>query len=289
MLQEGEYTKNEIIERFASVGIQVTRPLIIRYIEQFQNYGVKVCHRVNEHRQKVYYINKADTNLEFTREEMDAISDAKKLLIAQKNYDRIRKTMRLFYKLAKCMKDKDMLREFVDFGYYSTVNWYLVKQLEKHCKQKDVIALRYIVPQGECRIITIHADALKVSNWSQRLYLHGVFEGSKHFSHLPVDRIFMIKNVVKRSKRFDIVTNMLTYVVSKKLYEKMYVDAREKIVETNGDKVTIERPIDDDFYLIQRLLSFCPEIYYISDERIKTLFKEKLEILKASYDDTIDR
>ena len=31
-------------------------------------------------------------------------------------------------------------------------------------------------------------------------------------------------------------------------------------------------------------MSFCPDLYYISDEKIRNKVKEKLEILKTSYE-----
>jgi len=289
LLADGEHTKSDIIEEFRRANISVGRSLINKYIEQCDQHGIEIESKINAKRENVYFLKKTEPCLNFTREELDVISDVKKLLIAQKNYTRIRKTMRLFYKLSKYIKDNDIQREFIDFGYYSTVNWFLVNQLEKHCKNKDLIELEYILPRGECMNIILHADCLKVSSWSQRLYLHGVFQGSKHFSHLPVDRIFMVKNVINKAQSFEISSNILTYTVSKSLYKQMPPDSEEKIIEETEDKLIVERRIDDDFYLIQRLLSFCPEIYHISDERIRTLFREKLEILKTSYGDGFDR
>ena len=47
--------------------------------------------------------------------------------------------------------------------------------------------------------------------------------------------------------------------------------------------------LETNFYIIQRLMSFCPDLYYISDENIKNKVKEKLSILKASYDKEFDK
>lgn len=284
-----EYTKNEIIEEFKKADMPIAKSLINKYIEQCNQNGFEIKSKVNNKRENVYYIEKEETALELSDEELDVISDVKKLLVLQKDYNKIRKTMHLFYEISKYIEDKDVQREFIDFGYYSTLNWFLVKQLEKHCEEKNLITFEYILPQGACKLITMHADSLKVSEWSQRLYLHGVFEGGRHFSHLPVDRIFAIKSVEQKAKRLDMSTENLVYTVSKEAYEKAYQDKKEEIIGEDGEKVTIERPADDEFYLIQRLLSFCPDLYYVSNSRIKDLFKEKLETLKTLYDDGIDR
>ena len=88
---------------------------------------------------------------------------------------------------------------------------------------------------------------------------------------------------------FKDVQDNLIYKVSKTIYEKSFADEKEKIIDKNGDIITIQRPIDDEFLIIQRLLYFCPEIYYISDEKIKMLFKEKLQSVRAYYSNEVDR
>ena len=70
--------------------------------------------------------------------------------------------------------------------------------------------------------------------------------------------------------------------------DKMFVDEKESVLRIEEDKITLERPIDDEFYIIQRLLQFCPKIYYVSDERIRNLLKEKLLLIKAMYGGKID-
>ncbi len=289
LLIDDDYTKAQIIEKFSENGVNIQRSLITNYIERFHKCGIDIKSKVNEKREKVYYYEKKETDLFFTKEEMQAISDAKKILISQKNYDRIRKTMRLFYKLSRYIKDEDDKLKFIDFGYYSTINWNLLRRLEWHCKNKDVVSLDYILPTGGNKIITMRADSIKTSTWSNRIHLHGLLCDRKYFMHLPIDRIYMVKEVIKEKESFSDIQNNLIYKVSKKIYEKSFVDDKEQIIETNKDVVTIKRPIDDEFYIIQRLLSFCPMIYDISNERIKMLLKEKLELVKALYSNEIDR
>ena len=286
---DDDYTKAQIIEKFSENGVNIQRSLITNYIERFHKCGIDIKSKVNEKREKVYYYEKKETDLFFTKEEMQAISDAKKILISQKNYDRIRKTMRLFYKLSRYIKDEDDKLKFIDFGYYSTINWNLLRRLEWHCKNKDVVSLDYILPTGGNKIITMRADSIKTSTWSNRIHLHGLLCDRKYFMHLPIDRIYMVKEVIKEKESFSDIQNNLIYKVSKKIYEKSFVDDKEQIIETNKDVVTIKRPIDDEFYIIQRLLSFCPMIYDISNKRIKMLLKEKLELVKALYSNEIDR
>ena len=93
----------------------------------------------------------------------------------------------------------------------------------------------------------------------------------------------MIKEVVKRNVRFDMAIDVLTYKTSKDMYESADKDIKEKVSEIKNNIVTVKRPIEDNFFLIQRLLYFCPDLYYISDSKIKSMVREKLLILKNSY------
>lgn len=289
LIVEQEQSKKALIEKFESFGIKITPTLITNYIHRLIRNGFKIKTKINEKREKLYYFEKEKFNLFFNKEEFCVISDLKKLVIAQKNYDRIRKTMRLFYKLSQFVENEDLKLKLIDFGYYSTINWNLVMQLEEHCEQKNLILIDYILPQGGNKILKITADRLKISTCSQRLYLHGVLDGAKRFLFLPVDRIFMVKKIIKKNNYLDAIQNTLTYTVNKNIYDKLIADDEEKVIEVKDGKITLERVIDDEFYMIQRLLHFCPEIYYVSDERIKNLLKEKLMLVKAIYGNKLDR
>lgn len=288
LLFRGACTKDYIIEQFAKNNMSITKPLITHYINEFVEKGFDVEFKINQKRQKVYYFKTTKPELNFTIQEMAVISDVKKLFISQKKYKQIRLLMRIFYEVSKYINNQETLEEFINFGYYSTLNWHLVGQLEAHCKNKNMIVLDYLLPSGGNKILNVHAHGLKVSEWSDRLYLHCVLEGANAFSTLPVDRIFMVKKILEKNKEFDLGLDNLTYVVSKKVFDELEKDPHEKVVRIEDDKITLQRMSDDDFYTLQRLLSFCPDVYYISDNRVAKLYKEKLEMIKAVYDERIE-
>lgn len=286
ILSKQNCTKNEIVRKFKQINIPITKTLINHYVNHFIENGINIETKINKSREKVYILKNSEIKIEIMPDELCVISDVKKLLLTQKSYDRIRKTMRLFYKISNYIKDRETVAEFVNFGYFSTINWGLVSQLEKHCDENDVISIDYIMPKGGNRHIDVHVADLRIGEWSQRLYLRCVLDGAKEFSSLPVDRIYMVKKVLKNNQRFDYVADVLNYVVSKKTFDKAKPDSKEKVVRFEGDKVVLERIVEDDFYTIQRLLYFCPDVYSISDSRIKRMFLEKLEIMKSVYDDS---
>mgnify|MGYP003571312352 CR=1 FL=1 len=283
LLNQKDYTKNEIVEEFSKIGEKITKPSINSYIKKLleNNIDIKV---LNNKSSNVYHLETPEPVLKLTDYELKSLDEIKKVVIAQKDYNKIRKFIRILYKFVLNVQDEQKAHRFFDFGYYSNVNWGLVRKLETHCKNKDLIEIDYMLPLGKNRKITIYPLELKIVDWSDRLYLWGVFENANQISYLPVDKIFMITKVKKKNCPFDFKNNILTYAISKALYEETELNSSETLVKLTDKYAFIQRKIIDEFYLVQRLMSFCPDLYYISDERIKNLVKEKLLQVKSNYE-----
>ena len=283
LLFEKDCTKKEFLKEFEKIGIKTSSSAINNYIDKLIKNGIKIEILKNKNK-NVYHINKPLIKLDLTEDELSAIQDVKKLLFAQKNYNKIRKVVRLFYKLIFAAKGDELKSRLLDFGYYSSLNWHLVRTLEKHCKTKDIIQIDYMLADGLNKKLIIHVDDLKIGDWSNKLYLWGVLANTNHLSYLPVDRIYMIEKIIRKNVPIEPSINTLTYKISKKLFEEIQLNSKEKLVSLDEKYATITRPLEDNFYIIQRLMSFCPDLYYISDEKIKNMVKEKLKILKAAYE-----
>ena len=106
LLSSNEYTKNQIMEKFEQNGMSITKSLITNYINSLIDNGLKINIKINSKREKVYSLEEKKVPLIFSENELKLISSLKKILISQKNPTRIRRTMRLFYKLA-CLTDKN--------------------------------------------------------------------------------------------------------------------------------------------------------------------------------------
>lgn len=284
ILTKSAQTKKQIAKIFEENNIKIAKSSITNYINKLIKNGINITTKTNGGNEKIYYLEKNNSYINLNKKELNAISDIKKLLIAQKDYNKIRKTMRLFYRIACFIKDEETKLNFIDFGYYSTINWRLVETLEKHCKSKDIITIDYIMPNGTNKLITLHVDDITISEWSERLYLQGVFKYSKQFSHLPIDRIYMVKKIERKNVRFNLTTDIITYIVDSNAHKEIEVDLNEKIIKIKNNLAYIQRPINDKFYILQRLFYLCPHLYYISDSDIKTLLKEKLEKVKKLYE-----
>ena len=209
--------------------------------------------------------------------------ELKKIIISQKNYYSIKEAVYMFYKISLLYKEEDIKRA-ANFGYFSTLNWFLINELESHCHDKDIIEIEYILPNGKSKNTTIHTDKLVIKWNSNRLYLSGAIDKSDLFSYLPVDRIFKINKIIRKKACFDISTRILKYTTTKQNLEETGLFDNETIVNFNEEKVTIMTPITDEFSIVQRLLYFCPDIYEISDEKIKSMVLDKLETTEKMYE-----
>ena len=288
LLSKKDYTKNELIEEFEKKGIKLSSSTVSLYINKLVKNGVNIS-ILKEKNRNVYHFQRIPAKLDLSEEELSILYDVKKLLFTQKDHNKIRKVIRLFYKLAFVSKNEEIKSGLLDFGYYSSINWPLVRILEKHCREKNIIQLDYILPKGENKKLIIHLDDIRIGDWSNKIYLWGAFEGSNYLSYLPFDKIYMVEKVIQKNVPFDSTITTLTYKISRKLYDDIQLNSKENLVELNDKFAVISRPLEDNFYIIQRLMSFCPDLYYISDENIKNKVKEKLSILKASYDKEFDK
>ena len=276
-------SKKEIIEEFKKNDVEIKKTTINNYINKLKSNNIPIA--IAQIKNVNYYSLDKKYIINPSNEELDASSDVKKLLFNEKKQQIIKNTMRVFYKFALNTDNSKTREELVDFGYYSKINWLLVKKLEQHCKNKDIILIDYILPEQEHKSLEFHADTVKIGDWSNRLYLSGILKDDNKISQLPIDKIFKIKKVIKENVRINLKTQLLTYKISKEMIEKTGLDKKESLSEIKQGIATIRRPVDDTFFTIQRLLYFCPDLYYISNKRIKTLIKEKLYALKDIYND----
>lgn len=282
LLIEKDCTKNEILDEFLKNDIKLTGASINNYINRLLSNGFNIKIK-SKKKSNIYHLEKPEKKLKFLEDEIKNLNEIKKVLIAQKDYDKIRRFIVILYKFVLYIENPEIAGKFFDFGYYSTINWNLVIQLEKHCKNKDLIEIDYVLPSGENKNISIYANSIHIAEWSDRLYLWGVFKNAKQISYLPVDRIFMVNKVEKEKPDIDFEADRIRYIISNDLYKEIELDKQEKLIKLTKNYATIERFSKDEFYLVQRLLSFCPDLYYISNKKIKNLVVEKLKQIEAMY------
>ncbi len=288
LLFEGAHTIEDIQDEFLHESQTISAEKILSCIKALKKYGVKVEAFKLDTTVSYRVSRQGYSEIKFSKEELRILSDVKKLLVARKNYDSIQSAIKFLYKVAFFVKDTDKRQDVTDFGYFSTLNWFMITKLKEHCKNKDIIVLDYITPEGKGRYITFHADNLELNPKSNRLYLNGVYKEKSEYllASLPVDRIFMIKKVIKKQTPFDIRMKVITYKISKKMYESIKLEKEERVLQVQKKFVTIQRIVENEFKTVQKLLTYCPQLYYVSDDKIRNILIEKLEILKENYEKT---
>lgn len=283
LLFNKEYSKREIIEEFEKFDIQIKKTSVNNYINKLKTNNIPII--VRQVKNTNYYSIDKNTSIPLKFLELSASSDVKDILISSKNIDLIRCVMRVFYKFALYAKDDDTKFELMNFDYYSKINWLIVKKLDEHCRNKDIIAIDYIMPNEEMKTLIVHADMIKIGDMLKRIYLSCILDGDNKLSQLPVDKIFMIKKTVKKCVKMNLTTKVLTYKISEAMLNKFGLNKKEKLLGIKDNIASVKCPISDTFFTLQRLMYFCPYLYYVSDENLRNMVKEKLYTLKAMYNE----
>lgn len=285
-LKQNKLNKTEIIAKFAENNINFSERTLNYYISKLKKYvDIKI---ETKNKLNYYHIPQKTPFLKLSKQEKLALLDIKNLLKLEKNYRHIKEAMRFFLKISFFIEDFEERSEFLHFDYYSTLNWHLINCLEKHCKNKDIIKIDYILPSGGNKLIAIHADEIYQSPNSDRLYIKGFLEFSNHFSILPIDRIFRIEKIIRKNARYEKIMELSTYVTSIEKIKDIGLDEKEIKISEKNQRAIIKRPMDDTFNLSQRLFNFCPDLFYISDNKIKKQIVDKLKTMKEAYERKID-
>lgn len=284
LLLNKEYTKKELLDEFLKFGVELKEQTLLSYIKKLLSYKLKI--EINKKdKEKIYKIDTQNPNICLDDNDIKVLAEIKRLIFAQKNYKYIRELMELFYKLSFYIENTEIKKKFLDFGYFSSVNWGLIDILEEHCAQKDIIILEYILPkENKIKLIEFHCSKVKLSKMSQRMYLIGVLKDGDNLFRLPIENIFSVKKVAKKNVEFNIETQNFTYKITRKLFDKINLEKNEEVIEKNNKFVTIKAPLNDEFRQVQRLLYFCPDVVFVSKGKIKDLLIEKLEMIKKNYE-----
>lgn len=284
LLTISDYTKDEIIKKCNEAGfLGLNEYLVASYIKTLTDNGFSITTK-KEKKKNIYHLEEKPFRLKLNDDEIEALENIKKIVISKKDIKSIKDAMRFFYKFVLSMENDDHKNILIDFDYYSKINWYLVGELEKHCKNKDIILIEYAHHTKSPLKLKIHTDRLSINEWSDKIYLWGEVYENKEISFLPVERIFMILETVEENVPFEIPINEIEYKISRKLYDEIELDKEESVKELTKEFAIIKRNKNNKFYIIQRLMSFCPELYSISDDEIKEKVKENLNKLKSCYE-----
>ena len=116
LLCEKDYTKKELLDEFKKSNIKTSGVSISAYIKKLKQnkINIEIYKKKNKN---IYHFKRNPAQFNLTKEETDAIYDIKKLLYAKKDYNKIRKVIRLFCKLIFFAKGDELRSNLLDFCY----------------------------------------------------------------------------------------------------------------------------------------------------------------------------
>lgn len=283
ILINNNLNKTQVIEKFEKIGSKISRTTINNYVKILKANNINIL--IEKINGKNYYSLKYPKKETIDIENISNIlTEVKRNIIKRKNYHFIKNALYTFYKISQNYEKPTDKNEVANFGYYSNLNWYLINKLEWHCSNKNLITIEYILPNLQNIEYEIHADKLDIKGTLGRLYLFGIIKDTNKFSHLPVDRIFKIKNIIREKFPMKLNTEILNYTIKRELFDEIGLDETEILIKANNNEVTISRPVTDEFSIIQRLMLCLPDIIEISNQKIKEKFLTTLKDVRKIYD-----
>lgn len=185
-----------------------------------------------------------------------------------------------FNKLSESMQDESTKEQLKNISVLKQIDREILNNLVTHCKNQNQITFLYNSPKSGPKEIELIAD--KLSFKSEKLYLWGKNLTHKQYSYFALERIIKICSI-KFSKTHE------KFPVTRVIYElkgnpEYIPEPDEKILERNSDKLKIQLTSENEFSLIQRILSMADDCRVIEPETFKTKITEKLRKMEEAYD-----
>ncbi|MBR1618167.1 hypothetical protein IJ670_08460 [bacterium] len=143
LLSRGKYSKDEILKEFKKENIEISKTTLNNYLNTIKECSLPLK-SIQEKKVHYFTLSKKNSEIVFDEAELAALQDVEKLLVLENNWENTKKALRIFYKLELNFKTREEKLPLMDFGYYSKLNWQLVKELKQHCKEKNIITIDYL-------------------------------------------------------------------------------------------------------------------------------------------------
>ena len=163
----------------------------------------------------------------------------------------------------------------------SKVEHKILHSLEKYCKEKRTILLKYLSPESGEKLVEVIADKISFENCALYLWCYNLELDETQY--LRIDRIKDIKvvNLSKTNYKSKLCTikykltgiSGLTYVPA--------ID--EKIIERTDKEIIIEAKVRNKFRYVQKILYYGSDCTLIDPETLKHEIIAKLESMLCIY------
>ncbi len=277
MLFEGDYTKNEIIDKLQkSTGIKISKGTLKLDLNTLIETG---CNIIHKNRDENYKISLADKHLPFrifNGEDYAILDMVKNVSLDFLGYKEIFALKKFYRKISDFFGEE--YEKIANFSSYDFINEKILCELETAIKKKVKGIIIYDSPSGK----QFEYKVLPVAILKRGGKIYVECNGEKNgILTLRVDNIKSFQK--NKDLKFDLLDGKqkrkVRYRVKKKYFKNNLLDNTEKIISEFDDTFLIETNEKDDFFIVQRILTLGENCTCIQNEKIKN---DVIQVLKET-------
>lgn len=284
LLMQGGVSKTEILEKInENALIAKVSPDTIRLdINTLKAAGFEITTAGKSLGYK-YFLHWNPLKINFTASEIRAFNQSKRVLMDLCEWQTIMNVYEVFARIAKFIKDDKMAQEFMNFDYFSNVDFRILKQLNVCCKNNNSIKITYNSPRSGDKTIEIVCKEIVYKKEQRKLYLWGISPQYKGLTYLRIDKISKIicTDLIKHTSELKFKT--CKYRLRHTIGQNFKIHDNEKITQNTPEFIEIEAIVYSEFYFIQILLSYGRHCFWVQDGKIRRELVKKLKKMRELY------
>lgn len=284
LLMKAPHSKSEIIEKINKNPFlnDVTLDTIRLDINTLKSLGFcfKMGNRSNNFR---YEIDLSPIKISLSKSELKILNIAKKTAMNFLDFDEILSIYETLEKISKLVEPSEELDELLNFGNYMYLDLKIVKELQKHCKEKNEIEIVYNSPINPNQTMRVVCHYLRCPKKKQKLHLWCTSDKYAGAVYLRVDKIKEIKALVRSGCVSEFEVKKCRYKIAHQTVLPYELEDFEQIVVLNDRFIEIEADYLNEFDFMQRLLGFGSDLIEISEGKIKKKFLSTLKKIQGVY------
>lgn len=229
-----------------------------------------------------YKINWNPIKFKLAKSELRVLCNMKNAVIELYEPIFIIKLHKLFEKITKYIEN-DSNNELMNFQYFLNINSELFMELYALTKRKKDVKILYNSPHTGKKEISIKLKEIKYNN--SKLYLTGFCPDYPNTTVLRIDNIIRVIKILKPDENINKTKiKAICCKIKPAAKEKMNLLNEEKILLENKNFIKIELKSDNEFMIIQRLLSYGDDLISIKNKDIKEKYLSELAEIKKIYE-----
>ncbi len=230
-----------------------------------------------------YKIKKDPIKFKLTKKELKVLTQTKDAILKLSRWEYILKLYKVFEKISGLIEEDEIINEIMDFRYFSGVDFEILKNLNALTKRKKTVLLLYNSPNSGTKEIQIKLKEIKYEG--SKLHLIGISENYPDNTVLRIDNIVKIIKILSKNetaKKGGLKKTV--YKIKKEAFRFMNLLSEEKVLKEGEDFIETELKSDNDFMVVQRLLSFGDNLISIKNKDINcinSIYKNFLKEFKS--------